>query len=265
MFNIEKEMIPFFITATLLTVIFIFFLIASLVHLRSRQIRKERELLHALIGERERTMETISAEIHDNINQMLYLGRMALKMIKKHSVPQQEKYITESENILDSVIGDLKNISHSLNSDYLKNRGLYESLIEEVNWVNTTKKLNCSIEQTGDLRYFLPDTELMIIRIAQEAIHNSLKHAHAQQLQIQLDYGKEEFRMSITDDGSGFSMEPGILGAGIGLQNIYRRSRIINAHIEVKSAIGKGTQIILTIPMPVSIGSGHTGSGPNMC
>lgn len=249
MFNTENDMIPLFITATLLTVIFIFFLIASLLRLKNRQIKKERELLHALIGERERTMYTISTEIHDNISQMLHLARMTLAMINKHAVPEQKKYITESGNILDSAIGDLSNISHSLNSEYLKSRGLYESLREEVNWLNTIKKITCSLQIQGVPVSFRPDTELMIIRIAQEAIHNTLKHAHADNLYIRLDYGADTFQISIRDNGSGFLVLPQAPVSGVGMQSMLQRSKMINGHLDIQSMTGTGTKIILTLPL----------------
>jgi len=249
MFNTAGEMIPFFITATLLTVIFIFFLIVSLVRLKDRQMKKEHQLLHALIGEKERSMHAISIEIHDNINQMLSLARMTLKMIDKYAVPEQKKYIQESGNILDSAIGDLRNISHSLNADYLRNRGLYEALQEDVHWLNETKNISCFLDIEEIPKSFDKDTELMMIRIAQEAINNVLKHANAQQLNIHLKYGLDEFQMAIRDDGSGFN--PDSQRAGVGLESINQRSRIIKGTINITSAPGSGTLILLTILDPV--------------
>lgn len=251
MFNSAGTMIPFFITVTLLTVIFIFFLVVALVRLKNRQIKKEHQLLHALIGEKERSMHAISVEIHDNINQMLSLARMSLRMINKHAVPEQKKYIEESGNILDSAIGSLRNISHSLNADYLKNRGLYDALQEEVNWLNEAKIISCLLDIEAVPKSFEKDTELMMIRIAQEAINNVLKHANAQQLDIRLKYGTDEFQMAIRDNGSGFNTEA--KRTGVGLQSIYQRGRIINGHIEITSAIGNGTQVLLTISNPVYV------------
>lgn len=250
MFNIEEEMIPFFITATLLTIIFIFFMMVSFVRLKNKQIKKEHELLHALIGERERTMYTISVEIHDNINQMLNLASMTLKIIRKHAVPEQQKYIVETGNMLDNAIGDLRNISHSLNSDYLKSRGLYESLKEMERWVNITRELSFSLEVKGEVKLMEQDKELMLIRIAQEAVNNTLKHAQAEHLSIYLIYEPDQFRMIVKDDGTGFKVNPGSPWEGVGLQSIYERSRIIKSNIEVQSVPSEGTAIVLTLANP---------------
>lgn len=250
MFNSGKEIIPISLTITLLACIFIIFIIASLLHLKDRKIKKEHFLLAALKEERERTMYAISVEIHNNINQVLSLASMALSMIDKTAIPNQKKYISELKNMLDSVMAELRNISHYLNSDYLKERGLYESLQEELKWINSSKKINCDIEVNGLFKFFTQDTELIIIRIAQEVIQNTLKHAQAQKLHIDIKYGVEQFLMVISDDGKGFQYDESTSLKGMGLHSIQNRSRIINGKIEIKSALGKGTQITLVIAEP---------------
>lgn len=249
----DKTLITFFISATLLTVIFVFFLIVSLVRLRSRQRQKEELLLHALIDERERTMSTVSAEIHDNVNQALSLARMALKMAGKYAVAEQHKYMAQCEQMLSNAIGDLRSISHSLNTQYIRNRGLLETLEEMVKWMNVSKDINCKLIVEGDYQPFKPDIELMVIRIAQEAIQNTIKHANASQFSIMLVYTKGAFQMRIMDDGSGFAIDPEAPWTGVGLQSMYERSRIIQGHIEISSVRGGGTSIILKLENPKRI------------
>lgn len=249
----DRTLVTFFISATLLTVIFVFFLIASLVRLRSRQRKKEEQLLHALINERERTMSTVSAEIHDNVNQALSLAKMALKMANKHAVTEQHKYMAQCEQMLSAAIGDLRSISHSLNTEYIKNRGLLETLEEMVKWVNVSKDISCKLAVEGDYQPFNPDIELMIIRIAQEAIQNTIKHANAQQFSIALNYNKNAFQMQIIDDGSGFVIDPEAPWTGVGLQSMYERSRIIQGHMDINSIQGNGTTITLHLENPKKI------------
>lgn len=249
----DRTLIMFFIAITLLTVIFVFFLIASLVRLRSRQRQKEERLLHALIDERERTMSTVSAEIHDNVNQALSLARMALKMAGKHAVAEQYKYMEQCDKMLNDAIGDLRSISHSLNTEYIKNRGLLETLEEMVKWIDVSKDVACKLVLEGDYRSFKPDIELMIIRVAQEAIQNILKHANARECSIKLIYAKSLFKMYITDDGAGFTVDPEAPWSGVGLQSMYERSRIIQGHMQIDTAPGKGTTIMLGLDDPENI------------
>ncbi len=114
-------------------VVFVFFLIVFLIVQKTKQNRQENEMLYARIDEKERTMQTISMEIHDNVNQMLNLTRMTLRMINKYAVPEQVPLLEQAGNILDNLIIDVHNISHTLNTTYLKKRGLIESLQQDVN------------------------------------------------------------------------------------------------------------------------------------
>lgn len=243
-------MIPLFIAATILAVVFIFFLIAALIRLKEIKIKKEHNALKALIEERERTMYGISIEIHNNVNQVLSLARMTLKMIDKFAVPRQKKYIEETTKMLDSAIEDLRNISHSLNSEHLKKRGLQESLEEGTKRLNFTGKIDCKFEVEGMPMSFNEETELILIRIAQEAIQNTLKHAGAQNLWISLNYQERHFQMTIKDDGKGFVVEPSITWDGMGLQSIYNQSRVIGSQIGIKSAPGAGTILTIAIQHP---------------
>jgi two-component system NarL family sensor kinase len=250
MFNIEEKLIPFFLTATLLTVIFIFFMIVSFVRLKNRQIKKEHQLMRALVEERERTMYTISVEIHDNINQMLSLATMGLKMVQRLAVPEQEKYITQTRKMLDDAMNDLRTISHSLNATYLTARGLYESLADMVKSVNDSRNISCVLDVEGQVQSFAQDMELMIIRIAQEAVQNTLKHAKAKHIHILLDYQKQEFSMKIKDDGCGFQINSSPPWAGVGLQSMYERSRIIKGTIILSSTPELGTELWLRVTSP---------------
>lgn len=95
MYKIEEILIPVFIMATLLTVIFIFFVFATLVRLKSKKNKKEHDSLKAINEERERTMQAISIEIHNNVNQTLGLALLTLNMLNKTDEDKRKKYIKD--------------------------------------------------------------------------------------------------------------------------------------------------------------------------
>lgn len=250
MLNWENGMVQLTIAATLLTVIFVFFLIAALVGLKGKQSRKERQLLRALIDERERTMYMISTELHDNASQVLNLARMTMNMIAKHAVPEQTKYITEAGYMLDNVIAELRKVSHSLNDNFLRNRGLINIVSEEAKWINIAHDIQCNFEISGNPETFEPDTELMLIRIVQEATNNVLKHANAKNLLVHLSFQNSLFEMTIKDDGIGFDIDKANPWNGIGLQSISHRNKIIGGDIAIISSKENGTEIKLHINNP---------------
>jgi len=247
MFDFKNDFVGLFITVTILTVVFVFFLIGTLVRLKYNQTKKQRQMFKALIEERERTMYTISTEIHDNVNQELNLVRMTLRVVERQATGNQANHLKEMGIMLDNVIEELRNIGHTLNSDYVKKKGIYDFLETELNRINITQKLNCHLEVEGYTKSFDQDTELIVVRIAQEVIQNSLKHAKAKNLTVYLNYSAKLFEMQIKDDGYGFPIDK--KSDGIGIQSIYNRSKIINGALKINSG-NDGTEVTLTIPGP---------------
>ena len=121
-----------------------------------------------------------------------------------------------------------------------------EFLNREIKWVNASKGLICSLENTGYHGQLPADKELMVIRIAQEAMQNTLKHAEATHLHIRIGHNEKLFKMTITDNGKGFS-HTGSPSDGLGLQSMYQRAELIKAKLDIQSA-GTGTTLTLLIP-----------------
>lgn len=246
----EFKFIPH-ISMTLVVIACVFFLLAVVTGLKNKYITRERRLLRALVNEREEAMDRISSEIHDNINQVLNHTRMTLGGIAAYIPPAQLRSITKSEQMLEGVIRDLRNISHSLNSGYLKSIGLIDFLQEEEKWINLYRDINCKLDVAGRVRILPRDTELMIIRIIQECIQNVLKHAAARHLSIRLSYAARQLHLRISDDGGGFDKAK--TKSGFGLQSMYERSRIINGTLTVRSDGQTGTTVELTVPIKAGV------------
>jgi len=251
MFEMESKMIPFFITTWLMCVIFIFFLVAFAISIKSKRVKKEHDLLKALIDEKERTMYSISSEIHDNINQVLHHTKMTLKMANRHAVPEQVPYLDQASKFLTQAVADLRNISHSLNSAYLKNKGMVAALQEEAARIDAGGEVQCLFDVSDEIESFEPDVELMVIRIVQEAINNALKHAVATKVVLAVHFSKDLFRLEVRDDGKGFVIDPHAPWNGLGLHSMQERSRVVGMHLVIRSKVGEGTCVELTMPEPV--------------
>ena len=85
-----------------------------------------------------------------------------------------------------------------------------------------------------------------MFRIAQEAINNVLKHAHATELTIKLKKENHELQLIISDNGIGFDDADTIIG-GIGFINMHQRAQVLQARLEIISKRNNGTQISLTL------------------
>ncbi|MDR3681765.1 MAG: histidine kinase [Flavipsychrobacter sp.] len=254
----DKYIVLVFIGGTVIFVLFVFFLIAYLLVQKNKQnvfhLEKQRmiydhqnKLLNTKLEEQELVMEQISKEIHDNLGQVLSFLKMNTGMIRKMAVTeQQEALVDKHAELLTQLIKDIRNISHTLNSDYIKGKGLHEILKSEFEYLNATRDIKCNVEVIGSQNLVSPEKQLIIYRIAQEAVHNTVKHAKATEISIILNFDAEGLTMTVKDNGVGFEKEKIFSFDGIGFINMFNRAKHLNGHLDIQSEQGKGCAITLT-------------------
>ncbi len=255
----NQYVIPLFVAGSLLLTLFAFFLIAYLLVQKNKQNQyqlektqmifdHENNILRTKIEEQENTMDQISKELHDNIKSVLGFAQMSMYNIAGLATDnEQAVLINKTNNIIGDVIENLHNISHSLNSNFVKNIGLIDSITKEIEHVQLSKKLICNMEVSGEPFSLSPEKEIHIFRIAQEAIQNCLKHANATNLNFALDYLPGLFTMKISDNGDGFDKNKVYAMKGLGFLNMFQRTRYVHGALEVDSAPSEGSTITLTL------------------
>jgi signal transduction histidine kinase len=114
-----------------------------------------------------------------------------------------------------------------------------------------------AVERRGGIRAELtaegedglpPAIQAELHQIAQEALNNALKHAHARQVQVRLRFGEAETRLEIQDDGVGFDLAPVRAGGGLGIPGMMERAQKIGGRLEIDSAPGQGTRVYVEAP-----------------
>jgi signal transduction histidine kinase len=107
-------------------------------------------------------------------------------------------------------------------------------------------EIDCRVE--GDPRTFVnPRAEDHLYRIAQEAITNALRHAHARRIELALEYGRRSVRLTVRDDGGGAAEAAGGSGTGSGLAGMQERARQIGATFEARASV-HGMEIAVEVP-----------------
>jgi two-component system, NarL family, sensor kinase len=210
----------------------------------------EKDLLNVQIEIQEQTFQNISREIHDNINLSLTLAKLHLNTLKNGMDTESCDKVDLSIRFITHAINDLSNISGSLNSEIIDERGLISALEQEI---ENIRKLNCFIvkyDVTGATIYMESQKELLLFRIIQEVFNNILKHAKAKVICVQMHYTEESLEISIEDDGVGFAVLSNELKtkSTSGLRNIQKRAELLNGTSSIKSVLGKGTKITVLIP-----------------
>ncbi len=201
---------------------------------------------------REQTMQTIGADLHDNVGQLLSLTSFTLKSIAYGDPDAMMKKVSDAIELTSRSIQEMRLLGKLLQGEQLIGIGLSEAIKQEVKWLEKTEiyHVNYINELKSDL-ISNPEKDLIIFRILQEVLNNAIKHAQADVINIKLSYRDEQLQLYITDNGIGFdvaNMQKGQLG--MGLQNIRKRAVLIGGQTYIHSVHREGTRIHVFIPYP---------------
>ncbi|KAA9338964.1 sensor histidine kinase [Adhaeribacter soli] len=220
-------------------------------HLLEKSAMEEefnREILHSKLEVQEQTFLMISQEIHDNIGQILSLVRLNISTLDLKNERKAETKIATSKELIDQAIQDLRDLSKQLNSEYLNHQSLPALLQFQLDLVQKSGIHQVNLQVRGQEYAIQQDKKLVIFRIAQEALNNTIKHAGSANLEVILDYLPEKLFLCIKDDGIGFNPQLAESSQGTGTFNLQYRAKLIGASYSIKSEPSQGTQINLEIP-----------------
>jgi signal transduction histidine kinase len=207
----------------------------------------QKELLKTQLEVQEQTLNNISREIHDNITQVLSFVKLNLGMINHADVATKNK-ITESRELVAQAINDLRNLSKSMSFEHIAQLGLVKTLEIEAGRINSSGIISTELLIDGDPYPLGEERELVLFRIFQEALNNTLKHSGAKRLKINLQYSEQLFNLTLEDDGDGFvpQLADGVQ-TGLGLKNMQSRAALIGAIAEINSSPGSGCVVKVTL------------------
>jgi signal transduction histidine kinase len=252
----KSHVLVVFIAGTILFLIFVFFLVTYLlIHNRKQQknrLEKQKmifehnqALLEAHLEEQENTLNEISKDIHDNVIQKLSFAQMNMHVLNDELGNDNRMIATRISELLSQVSNDLHNISHLSNTDYIKTNGLVEVLRKEIEYIESGRKMHCNFTVDGNPAQLDPEKALLVYRIAQEAVHNAIKHSKATVLDIDLQYKADGLCITISDNGIGFNLNQMENVKGIGLSNMSHRANLLNTEINIESVINGGCAVSL--------------------
>lgn len=212
------------------------------------QTQFEQEILKTQIEIQEQTLKTISEEIHDNVGQVLSLAKLNLNTFPATDDEIIKTKVGDTKQLVSKAINDLRDLSRSLYGDKIADLGLPEAIANELKILQNTGLYQTVFITTGEPFKLESQNEIVIFRIVQEALNNSIKHAKAKLISIEISYTPDIFRLTITDDGNGFDMATLQSGnTGIGLKSMQSRTSLIGGDFLIQSAHDSGTMIQITL------------------
>ena len=198
---------------------------------------------------RQNEKKRIALELHDNVMNQLASTRFNLYAISQNTDKDTiDKALHHIDKIKD-IENEIRSITHNLSADVFEETHTFEVLLEKlVEEQNKTYPTQFRIEMDSKIIWEAVSGKLKLnlYRILQEIIHNTNKHAQATNANINLVLDDGSIGVAVQDDGIGFIESQ---TDGIGLKNIHKRLKEIEGKINIKSELGIGTTIFITIPI----------------
>jgi hypothetical protein len=208
----------------------------------------------------------VSRELHDELGQALTVLKLRLKALEERLPGDGVEVLREYEEIVryvDRIIGEVRRISWDLCPSVLEDLGLTAAL----KWLiseferNDGLKITLGISGFGDKgidRMFSDNAQSLVYRIVQEALTNITKHAGATAARVTMSLADGTACLFIEDNGAGFDADARVTETGnegtLGLSAMSERARMLGSSLEVRSERGKGTRIIVNIPIEKGAG-----------
>jgi signal transduction histidine kinase len=215
-----------------------------------RQLEEEKKLMSAklLVEGQDEERKRIATELHDGLGVLLSATKMQFSTIKDRS-PENQELINRAAKMLEEASGDVRRISHNMMPGLLTRLGFYEAIEDLFEHVDDTGRLRAICEIIGDRSRLPENSEIMLYRIVQEMVNNTLKHAKASAIRLRIDVLPGMLDLIYTDDGIGFDYEKKIESGSPGLKNIQSRVNFLNGKLQFSSSPGEGVKYSILVPL----------------
>ena len=208
-------------------------------------------LLRRLVIAQEEERRRIARDLHDHLGQQLTSLRLKLEAVRTVTpdLPNVQATLTQADALLTRIDRDIDFLSWELRPAALDDLGLKAVLENYVSeWSrHANVRARFHVEGLGDERV-APEIEATLYRIAQEALNNVARHAHAQSVGVVLERRGRTLSLVIEDDGVGFDAST-ISNTMIGLVGMRERAAVVGGSLDIEPTAGGGTTVLARVPL----------------
>ncbi|WP_119071376.1 sensor histidine kinase [Aggregatilinea lenta] len=227
----------------------------------TKRVQAAQASMHNYIGAITQAQEDerrrLARELHDQTAQALVALDHREQMLKPYlkGDPAASDLLSEIRAMIVEIIDDLRRIVRALRPIYLEELGLAPALQMLARDLGLVEKMDVHFEKSGSPQRLLPEHEIAMYRIAQEALNNAWQHSEASQIWLTVQFASDQVTITVRDDGKGFTAPryTAELDASgqrhFGIMGMYERAALIGAHLQVKSEPGDGTTITVRAPI----------------
>ncbi len=207
--------------------------------------------MRSVIEGQEIERERVAKDLHDSLGGMLSTIKLQFDgVMSHHKVLHEDEGYVKAFNLLDSAVSEVRNISRDLQPSSLQNLGLIPALNDLINRFDDEKFPVIDFQYYDVPQKIDKMIAITIYRIVQELITNTIKHAQASEILIQLNFDDNDVVLQYEDDGIG--IDPRKVGHhGMGMENIKSRVNYLHGQITVDSNHGEGFSVMIRLKCPV--------------
>lgn len=214
--------------------------------------RKASDALDAMLEGQEKERLRIARELHDGLGSTMAMAQLQIQEIHEYEdhPPERSAAIRKAMELTSSAVKEIRKISHDMASGTVSEYGLAPALLELKYTLESVSDIQFNLK-TYRLNEHLSDkVELQLYRIIQELVNNTLKHARASEIQVNITRRPDGISLLYEDDGSGMDKDKVGTGEGLGWKNIETRLLKLSGTMHIDTSPGKG--LIVNIEIPIS-------------
>ncbi len=202
----------------------------------------------AALQAQEEERARVARDLHDEVNQSLTGLLLRLEAAREAAPPELEAELTETKALANQAMQELLSLARQLRPTALDDLGLTAAVAGQVEQL-ARGEIKAEFAADGDFSDLDNDTQLVVYRVAQEALSNATRHSGAGQVKVQLRHSDASgVELDVTDDGRGFAFDES--EGGLGIAGMRERALLIGAKLTIESRPGHGTTVRLVVPAP---------------
>ncbi len=208
---------------------------------------ERRDSARSALAAQERERRRIARELHDEVGQALTAVMLQLERVSYEAAGAVGDQLREAREGVRASLEEVREIARRLRPEALDDLGLSSALAALTNDMGRRTGVRVERRLAPDLRALEPDEELVVYRVAQEALTNVARHSDASRAWLSLGRG-DDGRVTLVVRDSGHGFEPATHVNGTGLRGMRERAMLIGAALDVESRPGHGTTVRLRLP-----------------
>jgi two-component system sensor histidine kinase UhpB len=198
----------------------------------------------AALRAQEEERARVARDLHDEVNQSLTGLLLRLEAVREAAPPELEPQLTETRSLANQAMEELLSVARQLRPTALDDLGLAAAIAGQVEQVERSG-LAAELASGGDFSNLDDDVQLVVYRVAQEALTNAARHSEGKRIAVSLRRVGHGIELEVADDGRGFAFEQS--ERGLGIAGMRERALLVGAELNIESRPGEGTTVRLSV------------------